>query len=72
MPTLSAELNNKGNIMNIEHNESRDLEEFARLINSAENREAFIDFISFCFERLSKGGTVQAIWNDYQQSGNDT
>lgn len=26
----------------------------------------YLGFIRFCVERLNKGGSVQAIWNEYQ------
>lgn len=29
----------------------------------------FADFFMFCFERLSKGDSVQEVWNDYQGKG---
>lgn len=29
--------------------------------------DAFIDFLRYCAERLSRGDSVQAIWRDFQE-----
>ena len=33
----------------------------------AADKKDFIEFLRFCVERLNKGDTVQAIWNDYRR-----
>lgn len=58
--------------MNTPINESREIEEFARLINSASEDEELFLFIAFCFERLKKGDTVPVIWHDYLATILDT
>lgn len=42
--------------------------EMAEQAKSAQNEEAFAEFIRFCVERLKRGDQVQAIWNDYQET----
>ena len=37
------------------------------LYDQADDKQSFISFLRFCSERLDKGETVQAIWNDYQE-----
>lgn len=33
-----------------------------------EKKEDFMHFLRFCAEHLNKGGTVQEVWRDYQES----
>ncbi len=43
--------------------------EFETLKAATEREEKdFILFLNYCSERLNKGDSVQAIWNDYQNS----
>ncbi len=43
-----------------------ELREQTKSVAGAEDREGFISFLRYCAERLDKGDSVQAIWNDFQ------
>lgn len=44
-----------------------ELREQTKSIAGAEERESFISFLRQCAERLNRGDSVQAIWNDFRE-----
>lgn len=50
-----------------EYEQFRKFYEMAEQAKSAQCEERFLDFISFCLERLKIGDQAQVIWNDYQE-----
>lgn len=46
--------------------ESAEMKELSQKMLSAGCEGNFIAFLRYCSERLKKGDSVQAIWNDYQ------
>lgn len=54
--------------MNNQELTCREAVDTARLFSTANDKDSFVEFLTYCAERLSKGDSVQAIWRDYQES----